>query len=120
MSGTIKMFEDALANLKDVNDIRASAVITRSGSLVTEDIPPEIHAESLTAMSATMLSAAEIAISELDQGIANQVIAESNNVKIITMGAGPKMLLVVMANPAVKLDSILDEMRKAADKIKKL
>lgn len=114
------MFEDALANLKDVDDISASAVITRSGLLVTGEIPPEIHAELLAAMSATMLSAAEIAISELGQGMANQVIAESNDVKIITICAGPKMFLVVMANPAVKLDSILGEMGKAADKIKKL
>jgi len=119
MSATMKILEDALADLKAMKDVRASAIVTRDGLLIIGDIPPEIHIESFAAMTATMSSAAEVSMLELEQGSPNHVIAESDNAKIITMGAGLKMLLVVIAKPTIKLGLIIDKMKEAADKIKK-
>jgi len=45
-------------------------------------------------------------------------IIESDNAKIIAMGAGLKML-VIIADPVIKLDSTVSKMTDAADKIKK-
>ncbi|MDI6888398.1 MAG: roadblock/LC7 domain-containing protein [Methanocellales archaeon] len=119
MSATMETFEDALADLKAMKGIRASAIITRDGLLVTGNVPPEMHVESFAAMAATMSSAAEVSMSELGQGIPKHVIAKSDDARIITMGAGLKTLLVVIADPATKLDPIIGKMKEAADKIKK-
>ncbi len=119
MSATMKTFKDALADLKAMKGIRASAIITRDGLFIIGDVPSEMHAESFAAMTATMSSAAEVSMSEMGQGIPKHVIAESDNAKIVATGAGVKMLLVVIADPTVKLDPILSKMKEAADKIKK-
>lgn len=119
MSATMKKFEDALADLKAIKGVKASAIITRDGLLIIGNTPPKIHAEAFAAMTATMASAAEVSMSELGQGTPKHVIAESDNAKIIAMGAGLKMLLVVIADPAIKLDSMVGKMKDAADTIKK-
>ncbi|MDI6640176.1 MAG: hypothetical protein QMD78_05080 [Methanocellales archaeon] len=87
---------------------------------MASDITGDIPIETFAAMSATMLGAAEVATSELMKGILDRVIVESGNVKIITMGAGPKALLVAMMNPHGGLDIILAEMERATKKIKKI
>ena len=115
-----EMLEKVLRDLKSVGDIEASAVISRDGLLMAGDIPSDVHAETFAAMSATMLGAAETAISELRRGIPERVIVESKEAKIIATGAGPKALLVVMANPKAGLGLILVEMGKAAEKIEKI
>jgi len=71
-------------------------------------------------MSATMLGAAETATTELGKGIPDRVIVESDNGKLIAMGAGPKALLVVLTEPNAGLGLILVELEKAAEKIKKI
>ncbi len=117
---TKEELEKTLLSLKRVGDIEACAVISRDGLLMASDIPQGVQAETFAAMSATMLGAAETAVSELKKGIVERVIAESKETKIITMGAGPKALIVVMTNPTVGLGLVLVEMGRASEKIKEL
>jgi len=117
---TVEMLEKVLSELGRTGDIEASAIVSRDGLLMASDIPKSVHAETFAAMSATMLGAAETAVSELKKGLPDRVIVESNNGKVITTGAGPKALLVVMTPPKAGLGLILVEVEKAADKLKKL
>ncbi len=71
-------------------------------------------------MSATMLGAAETASTELEKGIPDRVIVESNNGKLIAIGAGPKALVVVLTPSEISLGLVLVELGKAADEIKKI
>ena len=71
-------------------------------------------------MSATMLCAAETASAELEKGIPDRVIVESNNGKLVAIGAGPKALVVVLTPPEISLGLVLVELGKAADEIKKI
>jgi len=112
--------EILLGGLKRTGDVQASAVVSRDGLLMASDIPPGIHAEAFGAMNATMVGAAETAISELQKGVLARVVIESKDVKIIACGAGPKALLVVMSGPQAKLGFILMEMNKASEKVKEL
>ncbi|MEE8167658.1 MAG: roadblock/LC7 domain-containing protein [Candidatus Hydrothermarchaeales archaeon] len=112
--------EKVLAQIKRVGDIEASAVVSRDGLLMASDIPSGIHGETFAAMSATMLGAAETAISELKKGVPDRVIVESKEGKVIATGAGSKALLVVMTTPEAGLGLILVEMEKASEKVKGL
>jgi hypothetical protein len=115
-----EMLEEVLKDLETTGDIEASAVISRDGLLMASAIPASFYAETFAAMSATMLGAAETAISELGRGMPERVIAESDKTKIIACGAGEKALLVAMTRPEAKLGLILVEMEKAAEKVKGL
>jgi hypothetical protein len=115
-----EMLEKVLTELKRTGDMEASAIVSRDGLLMASDIPESVHAETFAAMSATILGAAETAIGELKKGVPDRVIIESKKEKVITMGAGPKALLVVMTSPGAGLGLVLIGMEKAADKVRGL
>lgn len=120
MSTKKEMLEKVLKDMENVGDIEASVVVSRDGLLMAADIPTEVNAETFAAMTATMLGAAETAVSELGKQLPDRVIAESDEAKIIVCGAGPKSLFVVMTGPETGLGLILVEMDGAAEKIKAL
>jgi len=117
---TIADLEKVLTDLRRTGDIEASAIVSRDGLLMASDIPEGVHAETFAAMSATMLGAAETAVSELKKGLPDRVIVESKQGKVIATGAGPKALLVVMTPPEAGLGLILVEMERATDKLKRM
>ena len=119
-ASTSEMLGKVLVDLGKVGEIEASAIATRDGLLMSADMHTRGDPEMFVAMSATMLGAAETASSELNKGIPNRVIVESDDGKLICVGAGPKALLVVMTAPEAGLGLVLVEMVKAAEKIRKL
>ncbi|KAF5415706.1 MAG: hypothetical protein C5S49_05485 [Candidatus Methanogaster sp.] len=119
-SSTSEMLGKVLADLGKIGDVEASAVATRDGLLMNADMHNMGDSETFVAMSATMLGAAETAAIELGKGVPNRVIVESDDGKLICMGAGPKALLVVMTAPEAGLGLVLVEMAKATEKIEKL
>ena len=114
------MLNKILSDLKQMGGINASSIASRDGLLVVSDMESESHAETFAAMSATMLGAAENATTELGKGIPDRVIVESDNGKLVAMGAGPKALLVILTKPDAGLGLILVELEKSVEKIKKI
>lgn len=109
---------DAL--LKGFNDgcsCEGSAIVSRDGLLISSFLSGGVDAETFAAMSATMVGAAETAVSELKKGSMERVIVESRDSKIIATGAGPSALLVVMASSKANLGLVLMEMKKFSDQI---
>ena len=119
-SSTSEMLGKVLSDLGKIGEIEASAIATRDGLLMNADMHVKGDPETFVAMSATMLGAAETATSELNKGIPNRVIVETDDGKLVCMGAGPKALVVVLTAPEAGLGLILVELTKAAEKIKKL
>ena len=114
-----ELLDKVLSELKNVVTIEASAIVTRSGLLISADIPQQISAETFAAMSATILGAAETTTLEMGKGSPDRVIVETGEGRIITIGAGEKALLVCMtADPNLGL--LLVELEKAAEKVKKI
>jgi len=120
MSDTLDMVDKLLADLKNVGGVMACAAATRDGLLIRSLIQYEKYGESLAAMSATMLGAAETATTHVEMGIPTRVIVESDNGKLIVIGAGPKALLILHANKNSELGLILIELDKSAQKLKEI
>lgn len=115
-----KDLENVLDVLNKMGGIDASAVVARDGSLMAANIPPDVHPEIFGAMSATMLIAAETAVTELKKGATDFIITQAKEAKIIAMGAGPNALIVTMISPTTTLGLILMEMERASEKVKVL
>jgi len=107
MKSTSNLLEKVLTDLKTVGGVEAVAVASRDGLLLHSIMPVEQYAETFAAMSATMLGAAETAVTELDKGIPERVIVESEHGKLISIGAVPKCLLVVLTTQNAVLGLIL-------------
>ena len=120
MADTIDMIDKILADLRKVGGVEACAAVSRDGLLIRSNIHKEQFAESFAAMSATMLGAAETATIELGKGVPHRVIVESENGRLIAVGAGPKALVIVIVNTDTGLGLILHELEKASEKLKGL
>lgn len=120
MTTTKELLEKVLQDLKQLGGVEASAIVSRDGLVIAADIPPGIKPETFSAMSATALGAAETAMAELKQGVPDRVIIEASEGKIITVGAGPKALLVVMVAKDTGLGLVLAGIESGVEKIKKL
>lgn len=114
------LIKTALHELKKIGGVDSSAVVTRDGLLVASGISEGVDAETFAAMSATMVGAAETAMGEVGAGNPERVIVESKTVKIISMGAGPKTLLIVLTESDAQLGLVLLKMSETAEKIAKL
>ena len=76
---TRDMVEPILHEIKKLDGVDATAVVSRDGILVGAEIPPEVHGETFAIMSATMLGAAITANSELNKNMPTKVIVESDD-----------------------------------------
>ncbi len=108
---------EILQNLRKMGDIQGSSVTSRDGLVIASDLSKDVDEETFAAMSAAMQGAAETAVSELKQGNLNQIIVDAVKGKIITISAGEKAILVILANPDINLGLILLETGKASGKI---
>lgn len=108
-----------LEELNAKSSVEGSAAITRDGLVIASVLPEDVDAQILAAMAATMTGAAETAVSEIKRGLAERVIVESKNGKLLTTGAGPNAVLVALTQANVNLGLVLLGMKSAAKKIEK-
>lgn len=120
MPDTMDMIEKLLIDLKNVGGVNACAAASRDGLLIRAIMQKDQFVESLVAMSATILGAAETATTHVEMGIPTRVIVETDSGKLLVTGAGPKALLILLAGPNVGLGLILIELDKSASKLKEI
>ena len=120
MFGTIKeRLIQILEKFKNTVGADGAAIVTRDGLLVASNLSKNIDGETLAAMTATMVGAAETAMSELKKTGITRVIVESKDGKLISTGAGKQAILVCMISTASKLGLALLEMKKTSLLIKR-
>lgn len=120
MPDTIDMVGELLAELRNIGGVEACAAASRDGLLIRALMHKEHFINSLAAMSATMLGAAETATTQAEKGVPNRVVVETDHGRLIVVGAGPKALLIVLSTPDAGLGLILLELEKSAKKLKEL
>jgi len=120
MSDTLDMVDKLLTDLKNIGGVIACAAASRDGLLIRAVMQKEQFVESLVAMSATMLGAAETATTHVEMGIPSRIIVESDYGRLVIVGAGPKALLILLANQNSGLGLILLELDKSAKKLKEI
>ena len=111
---------EVLSDLKKVDGIESTAIATRDGLLIAANTFMGTHPETFAAMSATILGAAEAATSNLKNGSVNRIIVESEDCRMVTMGSGPKSLVVVLTEVNSGLGLILVELEKGARRINEI
>ncbi|MCL7476181.1 MAG: roadblock/LC7 domain-containing protein [Methanosarcinales archaeon] len=121
MTGSIltEMME-LLNKFKIRRGIEAVVITTRNGITLTSSVGHRINTKTLAAMSSAMYSAADILIGKVSDSSADRVMIECKHSKFIIVDAGPKALLLVLANETVALGPLLLEMNNLTGKAKKL
>lgn len=113
-----EIYSSVLLDLKKVNGVRMIALAGRDGYLFDENINNGL--EIMTLMSSTMLRAAETVTNRLEKVNPNHVIVDYNGGKMITVCAGSKALISVVASNDARLDPIIEELERTAGKVKEI
>ncbi|OGS42279.1 MAG: hypothetical protein A3K67_00040 [Euryarchaeota archaeon RBG_16_62_10] len=108
----------ALRSLRQSCGAIASAVISRDGLVIAADVPEGVSIETLAIMCATLLGAASTAHSELRISTPVHVLVESEDAKMVVVGAGRKALIVAVVGRKGDANMALKKMDELADTIK--
>ncbi len=109
--------DGVLTEIRKVPGIMAVGIIRRDGIVIDELLPRSVDARKVGAMAATIVGTAEMVVQELNQGIFQQSIIESEKGKIVSLGAGEQALLVALVKPKANLGLALVTMEEQASKV---
>lgn len=111
---------DALRQLMAESSMVGATLVSRDGICLINYEERIIAPETLSAMSAALVGAAETAFYHLGEGRSIRVTAETENSKLIAIGATEDVLLVVITNGTSPLDVVMPRVEQAAQKVREL
>jgi predicted regulator of Ras-like GTPase activity (Roadblock/LC7/MglB family) len=91
-----EQLKTVLGQLRLVQGVEGSILLSRDGITVVHDLPPAYDRDTFSAMSAAMLAAAETAMIEIGRGTPDKVTLENKTTKIVSTGVTGEMMLVVL------------------------
>ena len=112
---------DVLQSLLDISPyMTATALVRASGLTVMSFMPDDVDQERVAAMSAVMLLLGERITGSLRSGALDKVYIKGEEGHIVLMAVGTEAVLTAMAGERAPLGLLFVEMRKAAEKLKRL
>lgn len=108
----------ALRALRQSCGAIASAVVSRDGLVIAADVPEGVSMDTFGIMCATLLGAASTAHSELRIGTPLHVIVDSEDAKMVVVGAGRKALIVTVVGRKGDVNIALKKLDELADTLK--
>ncbi len=108
----------ALRSLRQSCGAIAGAVISRDGLVIAADVPEGVSVETFAIMCATLLGAASTAHSELRVSTPLHVIVESEDARMVVVGAGRKALIVAVLSRKGDVALTLKKLDEMAETIK--
>ncbi len=109
--------EKTLDELSHLTDIKAAAVVRRDGLVITHTLPDGVDPNLVAAMTAAIVGTSEMATVQLAQGRFQRAIVESDEGKLLSVGAGEEALLVALVYKDANLGLVLMGMEKAARQV---
>lgn len=121
METKANMLEKILNDLQEVGGIELSAIVSKQGLLmVTKETTTGLNSEAFAALTATLYMSAESTTTRLSNQKPQSIIVETEDKHLITYAAGPNALIVVLVGTEGYVGLILNEIKKSAEKVKKL
>jgi len=112
--------EQLLHELSKQPGVLGAALVSRDGLSVKATGKQELHRETFSAMSATVMGAAEIALSELAPDRLRRLVAETDRGKLVIMGATADLLLIVYARADAAIGDLVARAETAAASVASL
>lgn len=108
----------ALDRLVGSEAIVGATLVSRDGIRVMDRWKREMwNRETFSAMSATLMGAAEIALSESGGARTRRVLAETAKHRMAVVGAGEELVLVALAEVSLGLEGFLTLVEDAAEDV---
>ncbi|TLZ74961.1 MAG: hypothetical protein E6K14_02080 [Methanobacteriota archaeon] len=112
--------EETIDELSHLTDIKSAAVVRRDGLVVTHTLPDGVDPKIVAAMTAAIVGTSEMATIQLSQGRFVRAIVESEEGKLLSLGAGEEALLVALVYDDANLGLVLIAMERAAKQVEEI
>jgi predicted regulator of Ras-like GTPase activity (Roadblock/LC7/MglB family) len=106
-----------LDDFESTGEIIGSAVVRRDGLMIISSLPREVNSKAVAAMAAAIVGTGETASKELSIGILNQVVVESANGKLISIGAGTEAIFTSLVKAKANMGLVLMNMERSSKRI---
>ncbi|UCE72950.1 MAG: roadblock/LC7 domain-containing protein [Methanomassiliicoccales archaeon] len=112
--------DEVLKRLMNVGQLKASAIVSTEGLLITSRTPPEMNERIIAALCSTVMASAETASSQMSIGKVSEISVRTDEGTIFLSPAGQKALLVGLAEPEAQAGLILMEMESKASQTQEI
>jgi len=112
--------EETIDELSHLTDIKSAAVVRRDGLVVTHTLPDGVDPKIVAAMTAAIVGTSEMATIQLSQGRFGRAIVESEEGKLLSLGAGEEAFLVALVYDDANLGLVLMAMERAAKQVEEI
>lgn len=109
--------DDLLESLAKERGVLGVALVSRDGLPVRTRGKVELARETFSAMTATVMGATEIALGELNGGPVRHLVAVTDRVKLVVVGATADILLVAALQPDVQQERLLPGLESTAKNV---
>ena len=106
-----------LQDLAKEPGVLGASLVSRDGLAVKTVGAVEMNRETFSAMSATLVGAAEIALAEIDGGKPRSIACHTERVNLVLVGATHDLLLVAYAKSDAPLDALARRLEAAAGNV---
>jgi predicted regulator of Ras-like GTPase activity (Roadblock/LC7/MglB family) len=121
METIAQSLEKILDDLQAVGGVELSAIVSRQGLLmVSKETGGGLNSEAFAALTATLYISAESTTVRLSGQRPRSIIVETEDKHLITYAAGPDALIVVLVGQEGYIGLVLNELKKAAEKVKQI
>src|SRR3989442_1072673 len=109
-----------LTELRRLPAVLGATIARRDGILIAHALPKTMHPKKIAAMTAAIVGTSEMATIQLAQGRFVRAIIESDEGKLLSLGAGDEALLVALVYDDANLGLVLLAMERAAKQVEKI
>src|SRR2546428_498776 len=109
-----------LTELRRLPAVLGATIARRDGILIAHALPTTMDPKKIAAMTAAIVGTSEMATIQLAQGRFVRAIIESDEGKLLSLGAGDEALLVALVYDDANLGLVLLAMERAAKQVEKI
>src|SRR3989442_632516 len=106
-----------LTELRRLPAVLGATIARRDGILIAHALPKRMDPKNVAAMTAAIVGTSEMATIQLAQGRFVRAIIESDEGKLLSLGAGEEALLVALVYDDANLGLVLLAMERAAKQV---
>src|SRR5438094_481145 len=112
-----KVLQGILTELRRMPAVLGATIARRDGILIAHALPKAVDPKMVAAMTAAIVGTSEMATIQLAQGRFIRAIIESDEGKLLSLGAGDEALLVALVYDDANLGLVLLALERAAKQV---
>src|SRR5439155_210424 len=115
-----KILQGILTELRRMPAVLGATIARRDGILIAHALPKTMDPKKIAAMTSAIVGTSEMATIQLAQGRFVRAIIESDEGKLLSLGAGDEALLVALVYDDANLGLVLLALERAAKQVESI